>query len=71
MKEFQEKNRKPGPEHEPITIKDIDPTIKKLKRDKSLGPDQLPGEIFIEADQETRNIKCDIIHNKERCHTAG
>ena len=69
MKEFQEKYRKPGTEHEPITNKEIDAAIKKLKRKKSLGPDQLPNEIFIEADQETRNILCDIIrevHTKEK-----
>ena len=67
MKEFQENYGKPGTEHEPITNKEIDAAIKKLK--KSLGPDQLPNEIFIEADQETRNILCDIIrevHTKEK-----
>ena len=69
MKEFQENYRKPGTEHEPITNKEIDAAIKKPKRKKSLGPDELPNEIFIEADQETRNILCDIIrevHTKEK-----
>ena len=69
MKEFQENYRKPGTEHEPITNKEVDAAIKKSKRKKCSGPDQLPNEIFIEADQETRNILCDIIrevHTKEK-----
>ena len=30
--------------------------IMKLKRHKSLGPDKIPNEIFIEANTETRQI---------------
>ena len=42
--------------------------IKRLKRKKSLGPDKIPNEVFIEADQETRHILCNIfnkIHKAE------
>ena len=41
----------------------------RLKRRKSLGPDKIPNEIFIEADPETRNIFCKMIkeiHSKEK-----
>jgi hypothetical protein len=31
-------------------------SIKKLKRNKSTGPDRMPNEIFIEADETTRKI---------------
>ena len=42
--------------------------IKRLKRKKSLGPDKIPNEVFMEADQETRYILCNIfnkIHEAE------
>ena len=35
--------------------------IKKLKRNKSLGPDKIPNEMFIEADKETRSILREIL----------
>ena len=36
--------------------KEINNAIKKLKRKKSTGPDNIPNEIFIEANKETREI---------------
>ena len=39
-----------------IDEKEINNAIKKLKRKKSTGPDNLPNEIFIEANKETREI---------------
>ena len=68
MKETQLLYKNPGPDHEPITSKEMNEAIKKLKRKKSLGPDGIPNEIFIEAEPKTRNILCSIIHeihNKE------
>ena len=68
MKETQLLYKNPGPDHDPITSKEMNEAIKKLKRKKSLGPDGIPNEIFIEAEPETRNILCSIIqeiHNKE------
>ena len=56
-------------EYEPIVIQELKGAIKKLKRRKSLGPDKIPNEIFIEADSETRNIFCKMIkeiHSKEK-----
>ena len=39
-----------------ISDKEMQNAIKKLKRKKSLGPDKLPNEIFIEAEAETRKV---------------
>ena len=52
-----------------ITSKVIDAVIKKLKKKKSLGPDEIPHEIFIEADKKTRKIYKEVlnkIHRKEK-----
>ena len=48
---------------EPITRKELNTAIKKLKRKKSIGPDQIPNEAFIEADQETREIYREVFNN--------
>ena len=37
-------------------------TIKRLKRNKSLGPDKIPNEIFIEANKETKKIYQEIMN---------
>ena len=44
-----------------ITEKEMKAAIKKLKRNKSLGPDKIPNEIFIEANKETRKVLKEII----------
>ena len=49
--------------HEMITPKEMDRAIKKLKRRKSIGPDKIPNEIFIESNNETRKIYLDILNN--------
>ena len=49
-------------EDEPISEKELKDTIKRLKRRKSLGPDEIPNELFIEADSETRRTLLDIIN---------
>ena len=36
--------------------------IKKLKRNKAMGPDEIPNEIFIEASQTTREILTHILN---------
>ena len=41
---------------ENITYKELNKVIKKLKRKKSLGPDEIPNETFIEANKNTREI---------------
>ena len=54
----------PGPTsntEEQISEKEINLAIKKLKRNKSLGPDKIPNEMFIEADKETRSILREIL----------
>ena len=35
---------------------ELNQAIKSMKRNKSLGPDNIPNEAYIEANQETRNI---------------
>ena len=37
--------------------------IKKLKRNKSVGPDKIPNEIFIEANKETKQLLKTMIEN--------
>ena len=54
----------PGPTgntDEEISEKEMNLVIKKLKRNKSLGPDKIPNEMFIEADKETRSILREIL----------
>ena len=54
----------PGPTcntDEQISEKEMNLVIKKLKRNKSLGPDKIPNEMFIEADKETRSILREIL----------
>ena len=43
-------------EPEQITPKELGIAIKKLKSKKSLGPDDIPNETFIEANKKTRDI---------------
>ena len=46
-----------------ISDKEMDGIIKKLKRNKSLGPDKIPNEIFIEANRETKQLLKTMIEN--------
>jgi len=49
----QAENKKDGRTIESTELKKV---IKKLKRNKSLGPDKIPNEIFIEANDETIEV---------------
>ena len=62
MREF-DNNRKRGKTpnmreqgDEDITTKEINTAIKKLRRRKSIGPDEIPNKVFIEADPTTREL---------------
>ena len=55
VKEIEEQMRN-LPQIPDFTAKELDEAIKKLKRKKATGPDNLPNEIFIEADQQTKEI---------------
>ena len=46
-----------------ISDKEMDGIIKKLKRNKSLGPDKIPNDIFIEANRETKQLLKTMIEN--------
>ncbi len=48
---------------ERIELKELHKAIGRLKRRKSLGPDQLPNEIMIEGDKNTRNIILELLNN--------
>ena len=50
-----------------IRIKGFNTVIKRLQRKKSLGPDKIPNEIFIEANLETRKTLKTMI---ERAHRS-
>ena len=73
-----EKDRDTATETEDqISEKEMNVAIKKLKRNKSLGPDKIPNEIFIEANKETRKVLKEIlekVHKEEeipRCWEEG
>ena len=57
QKEYKRENHE-----KPITEKEMEYTIKRLKRNKSLGPDKIPNEIFIEANKETKQIYQEIMN---------
>ena len=46
----------------PISKEEINTCIKKLKRNKSNGPDRIPNEVFIEADEHTKGIYLEILN---------
>ena len=51
---------------EPITLKELNKAIRKLKRRKSLGPDDFPNEMFIEGKTETRKTYLHILNKIHR-----
>ena len=51
-----EQELKNKPPIEDFSMQELNNAIKKLKRKKATGPDNIPNEIFIEADQETKSI---------------
>ena len=44
------------PNEEPFSMQELETVVKQLKRKKSSGPDLLPNEILIEANEQTRII---------------
>ncbi len=55
-----------GIQEEKITMEELEKTIKKLRRNKSVGPDQIPNEMFLEATKETKEIYLEIINQIDR-----
>ena len=54
IKELDDQSKTCRPPHK-VTIQELNKTIKQLKNNKAPGPDKIPNEIFINADQ-TREI---------------
>jgi len=54
--EMISKNTAKSQNETPFSEEELTNSIKKLKRNKSTGPDRMPNEIFIEADETTRKI---------------
>jgi len=50
------KTDKPKTIIDPIRFEEVVQAIATIKRNKSLGPDKIPNEAFIEANQKTRKI---------------
>ena len=46
----------------PIGIEELNTCIKKLNRNKSNGPDRIPNEVFIEADEHTKDIYLEALN---------
>ena len=46
----------------PISREELNTCIKKLKRNKSNGPDRIPNEVFIEADEHTKGIYLETLN---------
>ena len=46
-----------------INTKEMNHTIKRLQRSKSTGPDDIPNELFIEANEATKEILKALIEN--------
>ena len=55
------------PKVEEFTQEELNRAIKRLKRKKATGPDDIPNEVFIEANSETKNIYVKALNqvNKE------
>ena len=46
----------------PITTEEVKKAIRKLKRKKATGPDSIPNEIFIEADNTTIEVYTKVMN---------
>ena len=62
-------NQQATDHQEKITDKEMKTAITKLKRHKSLGPDKIPNEIFIEANTETRQILKQLLEKAHKEET--
>ncbi len=65
VQKIASKHRKEDPTQgsEPISMKELNSAIKKLKPKKSTGPDEIPNEIFTKANQNTREIYLKMMNN--------
>ena len=54
-----EEEMKNKPKIPDFTVEELEYAIKKLKRKKAIGPDQIPNELFLEADEQIKEIYLD------------
>ena len=57
-----EKQEAKLPPEENFTKKELNKAIKSLKRNKAMGPDKIPNEVFIEADDNTKHLYLEVIN---------
>ena len=72
-KTLEETETKATSAEDKINTKEMNQTIKKLQRNKSTGPDDIPNELFIEANEETKEIlktMIENVHNNEEIPPA-
>ena len=55
------KHKQTGP-RKPITLGEVKKAAKQLKRNKALGPDEVPNELFIEANNYTIQLLTDLLN---------
>ena len=55
------KHKQTGP-RKPITLGEVKKATKQLKRNKALGPDEVPNELFIEANNYTIQLLTDLLN---------
>ena len=73
VKQVLQQHENDPEEDNEISDQEVKKAIKKLKRKKSLGPDKIPNEIFIEASDSVRSIYTEMInriHKTEDIPTA-
>ncbi len=57
-----EKESKNHPPPEPVTMEELNKTLKQLKNNKATGPDNIPNEVFTKATNNTKKIYLIIIN---------
>ena len=73
-KTLEEAETKATSAEDKINSKEMNQTIKRLQRNKRTGPDDIPNELFIEANEETKEIlkaMIENVHKTKRSHQHG
>ena len=57
------------PAEKEFTMKELNKAIKSVKRGKAVGPDEIPNEVFLEADEKTRKIYLESMNRTLKTRT--